>query len=277
MNAAEDDTLQMQLVSVPDEKHMLTPGEVRQVALDYFLFHSILQTGSTLFGCVKVNDWSTSPDVRTRGTMLSILSIKNVLQDTITEVSQGDVGPPPPKIMVECRCSGRFDVLQLMDGSCGNAGSAGVPEAWKLVHGECVPVRDWACWNIADRRQLAAIEWNVWQSCKQVASMMRKLRAPQASLPLVEQELMVWAPKEYDRDIAEDEWAQTPLVTRGVWCQRAESFSFGILRCMESDENTMGEARRLTNTIARLEMAQRAVEKKRAMTRAELSLKNAFN
>lgn len=277
MNAAEDDTLQMQLVSVPGEKHMLTPGEVRQVALDYFLFHSILQTGSTLFGCVNVNDWSTSSDVRTRGTMLSILSVKNVLQDTITEVSQGDVSPPPPKIMVECRCSGRFDVLRLLDSLSGDTGSAGVPEAWKLVNGECVPVRDWACWEIAERRKLAAIEWTVWQSCKEVASMMRKLRAPQGSLPLVEQELSVWAPKAYDKDISEDEWDKTPLVTRGVWCQRAECFSFGVLRCMESDEDTMREARQMTNTIARLDVALRSVEKKRAITRAQLSLKNALN
>lgn len=275
MNAEEGDTVQMQVVSVPGEKHMLCPGEVRQVELDYFLFHSILNTGSTLFGCVNYKEWAKSVDVRTRGTILSILSVKNVVQDAITDMGPEDAAAPPPRIAVECRCSGRFDVLRLMEKIPEDESGEALP--WNVVQAECVPVVDWEVWDIADRRKLAAIEWNVWQSCREVASLLRKLRQPEENAPFVVQELSVWAPAEYDREISEDEWAKTPLVTRGVWCQRAESFSFGILRCMESDADAMREARNTTNTIERLDMAIQSIERKRAKTRAQLSLKNALN
>lgn len=273
-SANENQNLDIQIVSVPGEGYMLTPGEVRQIALDYFLFHSILQTGSTLFGCVNVEEWSTSTDVMVRGSLLSIMSVKNVVPDSPSTDDDDVRGPPSPKIMVECKCSGRFDVHRLIDEA---ADKNAVPEPWKLLRAECAPVRDWSCWDAFDRQNLATKEWDVWQTCRDVASLVRKLRPPTGSQPMVEQELAVWAPAAYDREITADEWAKTPSVTREVWCQRAEAFSFGILRCMESDEQTMRQARQLTNTSHRLDLAVECMEKKRAMTTAQLSLKNALN
>lgn len=271
---AAPENLHIQVVTVPDEGHMLTPGEVRQVALDYFLFHSILQTGSTLFGCINVADWRPSADCMVRGSLLSILSVKNVVPDDEPDTGDEAASPAPPKIMVECKCSGRFDVHRVTEDSILTPSSAS--EAWKLMRAECIPVRDWSCWDIEDRRNVAAQEWKAWESCREVASLMRKLHPPTRNKPLVEQELAVWAPKKYDKEITEDEWAQTPSMTRDVWCQRAESFSFGILRCMESEEEVMRKARELTNTANRLNLAVESIERRRALVQAQLSLKDVF-
>lgn len=257
---------------------MLTPGEVRQVALDYTLFASILQTGTTLFGCIPVGEWATAPDLTTRGSLLSILRVNNVVRDS--HFDDSDAASIMPKVTVECKCSGRFDVIRLTDYDFV-PGVDSPPPLWKLVHGECVSVQDWSCWEFKDRLKLATLEWNVWQSCREVASLTRKLgdtADPDDAMPIVEQELAVWAPKNYDRQISEIEWKSTPTVTRAIWCQRAESFSFGILRCVTGgDEHVMRTARSLTDTSARLELAKECVEKKKAMTRARISLKNALN
>eukprot|EP00177_Eucheuma_denticulatum_P001762 GFKZ01003166.1.p1 GENE.GFKZ01003166.1~~GFKZ01003166.1.p1 ORF type:complete len:371 (+),score=32.31 GFKZ01003166.1:22-1134(+) len=275
---SSSDTLLIQIVTVPDEKYMLTPGEVRQVALDYALFASILQTGTTAFGCIPVGEWATAPDLVTRGSLLSILRVNNIVKDSHADDS--DAASIMPKVMVECKCSGRFDVLRLTDYDFV-AGVDSPPQLWKLVHGECRSVQDWSCWEFKDRLKLATLEWNVWQSCREVASLTRKLgdiTDPADAMPIVEQELAVWAPKNYDREVSESEWKDTPVVTRAVWCQRAESFSFGILRCVTGgDEHVMRTARSLTDTSARLELAMECVEKKKAMTQARISLKNALN
>jgi len=269
--SADEDKLHIQLVNVPDEMHMLTPGEVRQVALDYSLFHGILQSGSTLFGCVNVNDWSFSTTEPPRGSLLSILQVKNLVQGENSGGPESVGKQPVPKVMVECRCSGRFDVHAITDGE------QALPEVWKLMQGECTVVHDWSCWEIADRKALAELEWTVWELICEVASLMRKLRIPERRSIMVEQELSVWAPAKYDRDILEEEWAQTPIETRAVWCQRAESFSFGVLRCLESDADTMFRARGITNTLTRLELAMDCLVKKKAKTSAQLSIKNALN
>lgn len=254
---------------------MLTPGEVRQVTLHYSLFHTILQTGSTLFGCISVNDWSTTA-LSSRGCLLSILSVKDVVQEEATSAAPDADNVASPRVMVECKCSGRFDVLRLI--STDFAQSVDIPPPlWKLVQAECNVVRDWSCWEFKDRINLAKVEWDVWHSCQEVASLVKKLGVASGAVLVAQRELAIWAPKSYDRNISEHEWKETPTVTRAVWCQRAEAFSFGILRYVASDERDMRAARRLTDTVERLELAMRCVEKKKAMTLAQLSLKNALN
>lgn len=266
--STEYEKFNLQLVNVPNERYMLTPGEVRQVALDYSLFHAILQSGSTLFGCVNVSDWSSSSTKKPRGALLSILQVKNVVEE------DGDGADAQtervPKMMVEARCTCRFDVLAVSaGGDCG--------QLWKLMTGECSMVHDWSCWEITDRRALAELEWVVWQEVNQVASLMRKLETPGTRRIMMEQELAVWAPGKYDREILEEEWRQTPVATREVWCQRAESFSFGVLRCLECAEEDMRQARDMTNTLARFEFAFECLTKKKALTSAQLSLKNVLD
>lgn len=242
----------LRLVTVPDESHMLTLGEVRDVALDYVLFNEILEGGSADFGVVNVGDWKTIP----RGTLLSILNVSNILPDV------------QPKIEVECRCSGRFDVTLQQQVA---------PPVWTLLSARCNDVKDWMVYEYDDRVQLAAKEWAVWNSCRQVSSLLRQVHKPVSNEIAVEQQLAVWAPKGYDGEILEEEWRQTPIVTRRVYCERAESFSFGVLRCMDADENMMSRARGMTNTLQRLHLAEECVELKRARTQAQLSLKNAFD
>lgn len=274
MSATAEGIISIPIVSVPDEQYMLTPGEVREVALDYTLFHTILQSGSTRFACIPTGDWSASPNVQSRGALLSILQVKNIVQgeDMLGNQDMSML----PRVMVECRCSGRVDVLRLSDYDFV-PGVDAPPTSWKLVTGECTTVTDWSVWEFEDRRHLAMVEWDVWTTCKEIANMVRKHNVKTDVLPFVEQELAVWAPKTYDRDISEQEWEKTPVVTRDVWSQRAESFSFGILRCVSCGDDIMRRARSMTNTTARLELAMECVEKKKAMTQAKISLKNAFD
>lgn len=255
---------------------MLTPGEIRQVALHYSLFHTILRTGSTLFGCISVKDWSISSALPSRGCLLSILSVKNVVQEKGTTAAPDADSVTSPKVMVECKCSGRFDVIRLV-GTDFVQDVETPPPLWKPVQAECSAVRDWSCWEFKDRLKLAIVEWDVWQSCQEVASLVKKLGVASGAVLVAQRELAIWAPKNYDRDISEHEWKETPVVTRAVWCQRAEAFSFGILRYVASDEKIMRTARGLTDTVKRLELAMECVEKKKAMTLAQLSLKDALN
>lgn len=262
-----DEGISVRLVAVPDESHMLTPGEVRQVSLDYMLFHMILQQGSTVFGLLNVDEWNGENEVKARGVLLSILSVKNV-----TQAGKGEELKSVPRIMVECRCSGRFDVMEVAEGAVDK-----VPTLWSLLEARCVLVKDWMCYEHRDRLEIAQLEEKVWRLCLEVAALMRKLGVRTKNGVLVEQELAVWAPKDYDTEISEEEWKRTPTVTRAVYCERAESFSFGVLRCMKSDDSALMRARAITNTALRLELAVESIEKRRARTTAELSLKNALN
>lgn len=271
-----DGPFHIPVLTVPTEQHMLTPGELRQVTLHYSLFHTILQTGSTLFGCVSINDWSFSPALSARGCLLSILTIKGVIQERNVAAESDTDDVTSPKVTVECKCSGRFDVSRLI--STDFAPSVGArPPLWKLVQAEGNVVRDRSCREFEDRLKLAKAEWDVWQSCTQVTSLLKELGTASGATLIAQQELAVWAPKNYDRDVSEGEWRDTPMVTRAVWCQRAEALSFGILRYVSSDDRVMRAARGLTDTVTRLELAMECVEKKKAMTRAQISLKNALN
>lgn len=249
VNMSGGELQRMQLVTVPNESHMATPGEVRHVSLDYNLFKTILQSGSTTFGILSIEDWSSR-----RGCVLSILNISNLLPDA------------SPRVEVECRCSGRFDAANI----------SSAPTAWTLLSAECSPVSDWPVYEAEDRQQIADMEWRVWKSCCDVAKLMRRVRTDERGRIGVEQELTVWAPKEYDRKVTADEWEATPLVTRHVWCERAESFSFGVLRRMEAPEDVMARARGMTMTLERLELCLESVELRRARAHAEISLRDAF-
>lgn len=247
---------------------MLTPKEVRNVAMDYELFHAILVTGSTLFGCV-VCEGGVKGGVggvvegNVRGVVMSILCVKDVVKEEI-----GEDAARVPKVRVECRCSGRFDLV-------GVAGDVD-PGVWRLMRGECVLVHDLMCCEYADRVALADVEWRAWVLLKEVAALMTRLGGREAGYLMVEQELAVWAPGEYDRAIEEEEWNLTPAPTREVWSQRAEAFSFGLLRCIEASGDVMRKARDLTNTYARVELAIETLERTKAETLARLSLRDAL-
>lgn len=257
-------SLYLPVVTVPNENHMLTPGEVRQVELDYPLFQQILTEGTKDFGCVNINESKESKEFGATGVILSILAVRQVLADETKGAG--------PKVLVECRCSGRCRVMipDVSEQSILQSNS-------RIFKTECTIIHDWLCEEFNDRRQLAEVEWRTWIACTQTAVLMRKLETPGVRTIAVEQELAVWAPKPYDREIATHEWEQTPNVTRNVWCQRAEAFSFGVLRCLQCDDDIMIRARCLTSTVTRLELALEAADKQKAMATARLSLKNALN
>lgn len=275
MADAESETFQLPIISVVHEENMLCPGEIRDVALDYFFFHSILNEGGTMYGIVHADEWDPSGERSTRGVVMTVLSIENLLQNRSAETGQDDPDNLLPRILVGCRCSGRFDVQRVVDGVLAeDAGPDSI--VYSHVNAMCTPVRDLEAESIADRQKLAILEWDAWNACREVASLIRKLAPLKGTAPLIEQELSVWAPAVYDRDISEGEWAKTPPPTREVFCRRAESFSFGVLRCMESEREVMREARLTTNTVQRLEMAIDMAEERKAYVKAQLSLKNTL-
>lgn len=275
MSTPDNDTFQLPVQSVIDEENMLCPGEIRDVALDYFFFHSILNEGGTLYGVVHADEWSPSGEQSTRGVVLTVLSIENLLQNNRAETSGEGADSLPPRILVGCRCSGRFDVQRIVDGVLAED-SGPDSNVYSHVNAICTPVRDCELNSFADRRKVAYLEWDAWNACREVSALIRKLASPKGDALLIEQELSVWSPASYDRDITEDEWAKTPHGIREVWFQRAESFSFGVLRCMESGKEVMRKARLTTNTMERLEMAINVAEERKAYVSVQLSLKDTL-
>lgn len=237
------------LVSVPNESHMLTPGEVREISLDYSLFSTLLKHDTTTFGLLPPH--MTTPS---RGVCLSILRVLSVSH-----------APPPPRVAVECRCASRFDLKEPVKGP--------MPRVWSAWSAPCARIHDEFGDGIAARAALADLEWKVWTQCRETADMMRRVRDGGV---VVDQELAVWAPREYDRDVDEADWNKTPRATKEVWWRRAECFSFGVLRCMECEAEVMMRARDMQCCIERLQLAISCIHSRRARTSAELSLKNAL-
>lgn len=254
MQSQEPQQLVIPVISVPEENYLMAPGEVSELFLEYELFQSMLQGGSTFFGCVNAKDCENGV-IGIGGALLTVLAVKSM--------EQGE----PPRVLIECRCSGRFSVLRPASESSTN----------NLDFVRVEKVRDRCADSISERREVAQLEWALWQSCKEVVGLVRKLQNGIVKARAVELELSVWAPREYDRDIEEHEWESTPQVTRQVYWERAECFSFGVLRWMDANEELMRTARRMTNTADRLRMALLFVDEKRAKTSAQLSLKNALS
>ncbi|PXF43137.1 hypothetical protein BWQ96_07081 [Gracilariopsis chorda] len=254
MQSQEPQQLVLPVISVPGENSLMAPGEVRQLSLDYELFQSMLQGGSTFFGCVSAKDCKNGV-LGISGALLTVLAVKSI--------EQGEL----PRVLIECRCSGRLSVL--------SAATESSTENLDFVRVQ--KVKDESEDSISERREVAQLEWALWKSCKEVVGLVRKLQNGVVKARAVELELSVWAPREYDRDIEEHEWESTPQVTRQVYWERAECFSFGVLRWMEGDEELMRKARRMTNTADRLRMALLFVDEKKAKTYAQLSLKNALS
>ncbi|KAI0566774.1 hypothetical protein FGB62_6g143 [Gracilaria domingensis] len=250
----EPQQLVIPVVSVSDENSIMTPGELRQVSLEYELFQSILQSGSTFFGCVNSNECS-SGIVGARGALVSLLLVKGVEQGSI------------PRVLLECRCSSRLAVLKTTDE---------IVDA-KVTMARVERVRDHQEDSFSERREVSCLEWSLWNKCKEVSGLVRKLQSSRMTGRTVDQELAVWAPRAYDREIEEHEWEATPAVTRRVFWDRAECFSFGILRCMEGNEDVARKAREITRTSERLRMALAFVQEKKAVTCAQLSLKKALD
>ncbi|CAN8076191.1 unnamed protein product [Agarophyton chilense] len=254
MQSEEPQHLVVPVVFVPDENSIMTPGELRQVSLDYELFQSILKSGSTFFGCIKADECS-SGITGACGALITLLMVKGVEQEN------------GPRVVLDCRCSSRLAVLKTTEQSVNP----------NLTMARVQRVRDNPEESFAERSEVSHLEWNLWNACREVSGLLRKLQNDKLARRVVEQELAVWAPKVYDKEIEEHEWEATPHATRQVFWERAECFSFGILRCMEGDENVSRKARHLTRTSDRLRMALEFLQEKKAVTYAQLSLKNALD
>lgn len=171
---------------------------------------------------------------------------------------------------------GRADIVGVADSSDDSAPAAGT-----VMRGVGQRVRDSRADSIGIRLAIAHAEWDSWVLCQEVSRLQARLgdTSPNAALPRLvpmEQELRVWAPREYDRSIEESEWAQTPVEVRNVWQSRAEALSFAILRRAAVNPDCMRRAMELTSTSERLLLGKEQLEARKSMTLAQLSIKGAF-
>lgn len=180
------------------------------------------------------------------------------------------------------RCTGRADIVGVADDDDDTE-----PAAWTVVRGVGRRVRDARAAAIEQRLAIAAKEWETWTLCREVSVLQTRLGAlgggvsdgmreeKERKLP-IEAELRVWAPREYDREITEGEWAATPEEVREVWQARAEALSFAVLRRCGVEDGCMEEAMRMMKTEERLVLGMRELERAKKLTLARLSIIGAL-
>lgn len=191
--------------------------------------------------------------------------------------SEGDA-LAPPVVTAEVRCTGRADVA----GVGGMGG--GAPAPGSVTRGVGVRVRDARPAGIAERLGIADAEWAAWGLTQEVVALHARLGRRAGAVEAherervfpIDQELRVWAPREYDREITADEWAQTPHEVRELWQARAESLSFAVLRRCASDDDCMRRAMEIERTTERLALAMEELGKAKAVALAKLSIDSAL-
>lgn len=144
--------------------------------------------------------------------------------------------------------------------------------AARLIHD------DWVR-NIVDRRLISECEWDAWTLCQEVSRLSRRLGKSESDQPEetpIDQEIRVWAPREYDRSISEEEWQLTPVNIQHLWQTRAEALSFAILRLSDVDEACMRAAIQMTDTHKRLQLGMEQLATKKALCLAKLSIDGAL-
>lgn len=172
------------------------------------------------------------------------------------------------------RCTGRTDIVEVSDYSRDI-----VPSPWTLLQGIGRPVHDAWAQSIFERHRISEIEWDAWMLCQEVSQLTQRLlrRTGEISTEIpMDAELRVWAPRQYDRDITEEEWRLTPVNIQQLWQTRAEALSFAILRRSETDENRMRKALQLTDTSERLQMGIESLATQKAVCLAKLSIDGAL-
>lgn len=189
-----------------------------------------------------------------RGVLLSVLKVKPPTE-------------PSDQLSAECRCPSR---TRLEDIASAIQSSLPFPVA------SATPVHDVMAESHSERIALAQAEWRVWLDVLETFRLSRRLASVELSTEENSQRVRVWAPKHYDRLITLEEWQNTPFVTRQIWCRRAESFSFAVLRSMDATQQQLQEAMRIENTMERFSLATNCIQTAQARIYAQLSLKDVL-
>jgi hypothetical protein len=133
---------------------------------------------------------------------------------------------------------------------------------------------------IQDRNKIAMAEWDAWTVCEEVLQL-QHLQAEKDCLDGIEvptvQELRVWAPRSYDRDVSELEWSRTPTDVRMAWQARVEALSFAVLRHSQAGDEIMRQAMVMTCTEERLGLGIERMRLLKALLVARLSFRNSAN
>jgi hypothetical protein len=154
------------------------------------------------------------------------------------------------------------------------------PSAWTIMQGVGRRMVDVQVSAIEDRTKIAIAEWEAWTLCEEVLQL-QHLQAERdcldgIELP-IEQELRVWAPRSYDRDVSELEWSRTPMEVRMGWQARVEALSFAVLRHSQAGDEIMRQAMVMTCTGERLELGIERMRLLKALSVARLSFRNSGN
>lgn len=236
---------------LPQREDMLTPGATGPVSLHETVLRQLLSTGSQNFAMV-LSDALRTPD-------------DNAILVTIMSVA------PPPEgsdyLIAQCWAKTRVKLHHPDINSPSEFFTTTIK----------AEVRDTVVQTHEQRVNLAEAEWQIWLAHLETSRLTRRLKQSDSTLPLPdEQKVQIFAPKHYDRRIKEDEWLKTPDVTREIWCQRAENFSFAVMRCMHANHDELWQAMCSNVTLDRLLLVADCIQREQARIYAQLSLKDAL-
>lgn len=240
----------LHLLSASSLMDLPTPGETRELDLDFSLLTTILKANTKTFG-LQPPSTDLITDMSSPGALLNILRINAVNQTSLSAA-------------VQVHCPARLAVQAMQpihDGSSVRIAKA-------------VAMHDNAIESHAHRASLADTEWSLWQSARRAASLLRKLSGSDGAI--VAQGLFVYSPREYDRQLSHEDWMRTPQRNRDVWARRAESFSFAVVRAFGGDEESFDKARKTRCTLERLDIGRNAVDDAIRYMTAQLSVEEAL-
>lgn len=253
------------VVVVPTAKDLPSPGETHTVSLHYTVLLHLMRNESRYFALSTFNESTISST--TIATLHTIQHVPSPSKDVPVEV-----------LTAACSCEARARLTRLPS----NATTSSEPKSNYFYVANVVPVHDISVSSYSDRQSLTEAEWCLWQKVNEVFTLASRISlvAENDFVPWSESDLQrieVFAPKEYDNSLTEQEWAVTPQGNRNMWNRRAEAFSFAVFRAMQPSDEEISQAFVELSTERRILAAQSRVLQTKNRIIAALGINDAFN
>lgn len=252
------------VVVVPTAKDLPSPGETHTVSLHYTVLLHLMHNQSRYFALSTLNE-SAIPST-TIATLHTIQHVPSPSKDVPVDV-----------LTAACGCEARARLTRLPSTETMST----EPKSNYFFLANVVPIHDISVSSYSDRQSLTEAEWCLWQKVNEVFTLASRLSlvAKNDFFPWSESDLQrieVFAPREYDNSLTEQEWAVTPQGNRNMWNRRAEAFSFAVLRAMQPSDEEISKAFVELSTERRILAAQSHVLQTKNRIIAALGINDAF-
>lgn len=269
---------------VPHDSSVPLPGDSRPLQLPLSFVRHLATSSHRSFALASHARLNAPSPLPVRASLLTVLNV-------------APARAAADHIAVDCQCPCRLALHNVYPAPSANTHP--VADALRVYDRPVV--------HHHHRARITETEWAVWQLLRQLAQLREKLGVcddvaspppgsgeqdgsispsspsapPTSQQPplggrLRDDQLALWAPRDYDRELSEAEWRRTPDVLRRMWSRRAESFSFAALRASAPSESELAAAYEDECTLHRLEEVETSARRELSRLAAQASIKDAL-